>query len=134
MSAELTRLLRERKLLRIRPDAARRLLDILQIKFNATIRYRGKYYAWNTILRLKCQELAGYVLKRNELDFSHPRPTLSGDDSERLRNRIMSLSVTEARRLGISKNTLWYMQQRARTHRQMRIYNPVRERLAQLAC
>ena len=116
--------------LRIRPDAARRLLDILQVKFNATIHYRGKCYGWNTILRLKCQELAGYILsKRNELDFSHPCPILSRDDSETFRNRILSLSVAEARKLGIRKNTLWYMQQRARTHKRMRIHNPVKERL-----
>jgi CRISPR-associated protein Cas1 len=118
--------------LRLRPDAARRLLDILQIKFNATIQYRGKHYSWNTILRLKCQELAGYVLsQRNELDFGHPCPTLSRDDSEKFRNRILSLSVAEARELGIRKNTLWYMQQRARTSKQMRIYNLVKDRLAQ---
>ena len=118
--------------LRLKPDAARKLLSILQIKFNATIHYRGKYYGWNTILRLKCQELAGYILsKRNELDFSHPCPILSRDDSETFRNQILSLSAAEARKLGIRKNTLWYMQQRARTHKRIRIYNPVKERLAQ---
>jgi CRISPR-associated protein Cas1 len=118
--------------LRLKPDAARRLLDILQIKFNGTIHYRGTSYGWNTILRLKCQELAGYILsKRNELDFSHPCPILSRDDSETFRNRILSLSVAEARKLGIRKNTLWYMQQRARTRKRMRIYNPVKQRLAQ---
>jgi CRISPR-associated protein Cas1 len=118
--------------LRIKPDAARRLLDILQIKFNATIRYRGRCYSWNTILRLKCQELAGHILsKRNEFDFNHPCPILSRDDSEMLRNRILSVSVAEARKLGIRKNTLWYMQQRARTRKRMRIYNPVKERLTQ---
>jgi CRISPR-associated protein Cas1 len=118
--------------LRIRPDAARRLLDILQTRFNATIRYRGKHYNWNTIVRLKCQELAGYILsKRNELDFSHPGPILSEDDSEAFRDQILSLSVAEARKLGIRKNTLWYVQHRARTCKRMRIYNPVKERLAQ---
>jgi CRISPR-associated protein Cas1 len=118
--------------LRLRPDAARGLLDILQTRFNATIHHRGKYYSWNTILRLKCQELAGYILsKRNELDFSHPCPILSRDDSETFRNRILSLSVADVRKLGIRKNTLWYMQQRARTRKRMRIYNPVKERLAQ---
>jgi CRISPR-associated protein Cas1 len=118
--------------LRIKPDTARTLLDILQTKFNGTVRYRGKYYSWNTILRLKCQELVGYILsKRNELNFSHPCPFLSRDDSETFRNRILSLSLAEARKLGIRKNTLWYMQQRARTRKRMRIYNPVKKRLAQ---
>jgi CRISPR-associated protein Cas1 len=120
--------------LRIKPDAARRLLDILQIKFNENICYRGKHCSWNTILRLKCQELAGYILsKRNELDFSHPCPILSRDDSEALRSQVLSLSVTEARKLGIRKNTLWYMQRRARTRKPMRIYNPVKKRLVQAA-
>jgi CRISPR-associated protein Cas1 len=116
--------------LRIKPEAARRLLDILQTKFNAAIDHKGECYSWNTILRLKCQELAGYILsKRNLIDFSHPRPILSGDDSAAFRNRILSLSVAEARKLGIRKNTLWHMQQRARARKRMRVYNPVKERL-----
>jgi CRISPR-associated protein Cas1 len=121
--------------LRIKPDAARKLLSILQIKFNATTYYRGKDYSWNTILRLKCQELAGNILsRRNELDFSYPCPMLSRDDSETFRNQILSLSIAEARKLGIRKNTLWYMQQRARTCKPMRIYKPVKERLVQDGC
>jgi hypothetical protein len=50
--------------LRLRPEAARKLLDILQSKLNATMHYREKYYGWDTILRLKCQELAGCYEER----------------------------------------------------------------------
>jgi CRISPR-associated protein Cas1 len=113
--------------LRLRPEAVKKLLAALQIKFNSTVRYRGKFYAWDTVVRLKCRELAGYILgKRNELDFSDPSPILPRDDSEAIRNRILSMSVAEAKRLGIRKNTLWYMQQRARTGNPLKVYDRVR--------
>jgi CRISPR-associated protein Cas1 len=116
--------------LRIKPDAARRLLDILQTRFNSTIHYRGKYYSWDTVLRLKCQELASYILsKRRAFDFINPAPALAANDFG-VRNHILSLSVAEARELGISKSTLWSMQQRAQTHKRIRVHKSTRVKLA----
>jgi len=45
-------------ILRLRPEANRRFLDVLRIRFNSPIRCRGKLYSWDTIIRLKAQELA----------------------------------------------------------------------------
>jgi len=116
--------------LRMKPEAVKKLLAALQIKLNSNIPYRGKYYGWSTVVRLKCQELAGYILaRRSELDFNNPRPVLPRDDSEAVRNRILSMSVAEARQLGIRKNTLWYLQQRAQARRPMEIYRPVKNKL-----
>ncbi len=116
--------------LRLKPETAKKLLAALQIKFNSTTRYRGKLYGWDTVMRLKCQELASYILgRRSELDFDNPRPELPRDDSEAVRSRILSMSCAEARELGIRKNTLWYMQQRARTGKPIKIYNQVRKKL-----
>jgi CRISPR-associated protein Cas1 len=116
--------------LRLRPEAVKNLLSALQIKFNSTTRYRSKYYGWSTVMRLKCQELASYILaRRSELDFSDPCSVLPRDDSEAVRNRILFMSVAEARQLGIRKNTLWYMQQRARTSKPLRVYERVKKKL-----
>src|SRR5208337_4080161 len=42
--------------LRLKPEAARKLLNSLRIKFNSTVQYRNKVYCWDTVMRLKCQE------------------------------------------------------------------------------
>jgi CRISPR-associated protein Cas1 len=116
--------------LRLRPEAVKKLLAALQIKFNSIVQYRGKRYGWDTVMRLKCQELASYILtRRSELDFNNPRPILQRDDSEAVRSRILSMSCAEARQLGIRKNTLWYIQQRARTGKPIKMYNRVKQKI-----
>lgn len=116
--------------LRLKPEAVKKLLAALQIKFNSTTRYRNKFYGWSTMMRLKCQELASYILtRRSELDFDNPSPILPRDDSEAVRSRILSMSQAEAGQLGIRKNTLWYIQHRARTGKPLKVYNGVRKKL-----
>jgi CRISPR-associated protein Cas1 len=116
--------------LRPKPEAVKKLLAALQLRFNSPTRYRNKNYGWSTVIQSKCQELENYIqAKRTQIDFSTPSPALHREDSEALRNRILSMSVAEGRQLGIRKNTLWYLQQRARTGKPLKIYNEVREKL-----
>ena len=61
--------------LRLRPEAARKLIDALRIKFNSPVRYEGRFYSWDTLIRMKAQELANYILdKKTDLDFGEPKP------------------------------------------------------------
>jgi len=84
--------------LRLQPEAVRKLLAALQLRFNSTVRYRNKFYGWSTVIRLHCEELGNYVLaKRSDLDFSAPGPMLHREDSEAIRTRILSMSVSEAK-------------------------------------
>ncbi len=93
----------------------KRLLDALPIKFNSTARYEGKFYSWDTIMGLKAQELANYILrKRIELSFEDPKPALSRDDHAVVIDKILSLTVAEARKRGIGKTTLWYLRKHAK--------------------
>lgn len=116
--------------LRLRPEAARKLIDALRIKFNSPVRHAGKLYSWNTVLRLKAQELATHILgKRAELDFGNPKPILHRADSEAIRNRILLMTTTEARKRGMGKNTLCYLQRRARSDRPFSIYAKTRTKL-----
>ncbi|HMK83538.1 MAG TPA: CRISPR-associated endonuclease Cas1, partial [Candidatus Bathyarchaeia archaeon] len=117
--------------LRLRPEAVKKLLAALQLRFNSTARYRNKFYGWSTVIRLHCEELASYVLaKRSELDFSTPNPMLNRDESEALRNRILSMTVAGARQLGVRKNTLWYMQRRARSSKPLEVYSRMKTKLS----
>jgi hypothetical protein len=119
--------------LRLRPEAARKLLDALRIRLNSPVRHRGKLHSWDTVIRLKAQELANYIQhRRAELSFDEPNPTLERTDSEALRKFILSITSAEARKLGIRKNTLWYLQQRARSYRPFSIYPKIMAKLPQL--
>jgi CRISPR-associated protein Cas1 len=118
--------------LRLRPETVRKLLAALQLRFNSTTPYKGKQYAWSTLIRLHCEDLANYTLgKRSEIDFSKPDPMLHRDDSQALRNRILSMSMAESRRFGIGKSTLWYLQQRARHERPLKMYARVTRKLSE---
>jgi CRISPR-associated protein Cas1 len=61
--------------LRLRPEAAKKFIDALRIKFNSAARYKGRSYSWDTLIRLKAQELANYLLgKRSSLCVGSSSP------------------------------------------------------------
>jgi len=116
--------------LRLKTEAVRKLIDTLRIKFNSSVQYKGRFCSWDTLIRLKAQELADYVLgKRSSLDLGEPKPDLDRTDSEAIRSKILSLTAAEASKLGIRRNTLWHLQQRVQTSKPIRIYSKVRKRL-----
>jgi CRISPR-associated protein Cas1 len=116
--------------LRLRSAALKKLLTALQLRFNSPIGYRGKQYAWSTVIRLHCDGLANYILaKRIELGFCRPCPMLHREDSQALRARILSMSIAEGRQVGIRKNTLWYLKQGARAGKQLKIYSQTKGKL-----
>jgi CRISPR-associated protein Cas1 len=117
--------------LRLSPEAARKLIDALRIKFNSPVRHAWKSYNWDAVIRMKAQELANYILgKRSGLDFGEPKPTLHRADSEAIRSRILSMTTAEARKRGIGRNTLWYLKQRARQEKLMQPYAKIRTKLS----
>jgi len=116
--------------LRVRPEAVGKLIDALRAKFNSPVRHAGKFFSWDTLIKMKAQELAKYILgRRTRLDFGEPKPILHRTDFEAIRTRILSMTTAEARKRGIRKNTLSYLRQRASSDRPLVVYNKVREKL-----
>jgi CRISPR-associated protein Cas1 len=96
--------------LRLRSETVKKFIDALRIKFISPVRCARKLYSWDTVIRLKAQELANYIVgKKTDLSFDQPKPVLERGDSGAIRSRILSMTTTEARRRGIRKNTLWYL-------------------------
>ncbi|MCJ7767916.1 CRISPR-associated endonuclease Cas1 [Candidatus Bathyarchaeota archaeon] len=115
---------------RFEPEAKQRFLDLLRERFNSAVRYRGRALKWDTVVEQKTVELGRYLVGRtNGLDFSEPSPKLARTDSQELRRRILSLSQSEAQRLGIGKSTLHYMRKNASTDHSFKIYKRVADRL-----
>jgi len=117
-------------ILRLKPAAIKKLLEQLRLRLISRVRYKGKNYSWDTVLQRKAQELASFLVGRlGELDFRDPSPSFDADSSDRLRERISALTVSEARRIGINKSTLWHLQKRAATKKTLDSYAKVKSKL-----
>ena len=117
--------------LRLKPEAVKKYLEIIREKFNSSVTYYGKSYHWDTIIQLKTQELAKFILgKTKEIDFSNPSPYLANVDEKKFKERILSLSTSQARKIGIRKNTLWHLKERAKEKKSLKTYSKVSKKLA----
>jgi len=99
--------------------------------FNSGVRYRERALRWDTIVEQKAVELGNYLVGQStKPDFSEPPPRLTVAHDQELRRRILSLSQSDAKKLGIEKSTLHNLRDRARNPCSLKIYAPVRKRLA----
>ena len=114
----------------IEVEAKRRFLELLKDRFNVGVRHGGKTWKWDTIILSKTQNLAHFLLERSrQIDFVEPRPSLHRSDTQELRNRILELTQSEARRLGIGKSTLHYLRTNAMNNRSFKVYQKVAGKL-----
>jgi len=119
--------------MRFKPPLLDRYLAVLREHFNSvghTVMYRGDCVKWDTLIGLKVQEFARYLVGKSDgFDLKSPAPVLDRSDTRDLRERILSLSASEARKLGLGKSTVHYLRKHARSHKSFRIYKPVLEKL-----
>ena len=115
---------------RLDPEAKQRFLDLLRERFNSGVVYGRRALKWDTVIEQKTVELGRHLAGRTGgLDFSEPSPNLPGTDDRELRKRILSLSQSEALKLGIGKSTLHYLRKNAKANNSFRTHSSVRERL-----
>jgi hypothetical protein len=99
---------------RLEPEAKQRFLELLRERFNSGVRHRDRTLKWDTIIEQKTSELGRYLIGRvGGLNFSEPSPSLKRTDDLEFRRRILSLSQSDARRLGIGKSTLHFLRKKA---------------------
>jgi CRISPR-associated protein Cas1 len=115
---------------RFEPEAKQRFLDLLRERFNSGVKYKGRAFKWDTVIEQKTAELGRYLIGgTGRLDFTEPSPQLARIDSKALRCRILSLSKSEAKKLGIGKSTLHYLRKRAGSERSFKVYRRNRKSL-----
>ena len=115
---------------RFEPEPKQGFLDLLRERFNSGVRYKGRAFKWDTVIEQKMAELGRYLVGQvGGLDFSEPSPSLKRTDDLELRRRILSLSQSDARRLGIGKSTLHYLRKNTRSQRSFKIYQKVQRKL-----
>ena len=114
-------------------EAKTRFIGLLREQFNSGADYRGRILKWDTVIEQKAMELSRYLTEGLSVpDFAEPFPILERRDNTNLRNRILSLTQSDAARVGIGKSTLHYLRTRARNKGSMRTYHKVTTRIAHL--
>lgn len=107
---------------------------MLRERFNSvghTVEYHGDRVKWDALIGLKVQEFARYLVGKSDgFDLKSPTPVLDRSDTRELRDRILGLSASEARRLGLGKSTLHYLKKHALDRKPFKIYKPVLEKLS----
>jgi hypothetical protein len=74
--------------------------------------------------------LARYLVGRScNIDFSEPSPNVQRTDEKELRKRILTISQSEAQKLGIGKSALHYLRKQSRSERAFKVYGRIYERL-----
>lgn len=117
-------------LYRIEWEGRMRLRDLLIETFNSGVEYKGQTLKWDTAIEHKVLELGRFLTgKSPSLDFSEPVPVLQRTDSKALRQRILSLTQSEASELGIGKSTLHYLREKAWDRDSFKLYEPVKRKL-----
>ncbi len=116
--------------LRLKPSGAKKVTEVFQNWMNKKVPYQKNSVTWNYALLLKTRELVQYfVEKRKALDFSKPEFAIDRQNSEDIRQKILSISYTDWKNMGFSKGTLHYMKQNAKADKPFTLNAHVRERL-----
>jgi CRISPR-associated protein Cas1 len=119
--------------MRIRPKGVKKLLDELDTTLSQTVKYGKNTLQWNTIIQLKGQELASYLIgKRKTLDLSKPEPILNRVDTDNIRKKIMEITYGEWQNLGFSKGTLHQLKVKVKDNKSFSLNSHILERISAL--
>ena len=70
--------------------------------------------------------LANYIMgKSDKLRFAAPEFEIRREDNTDIRNKVLSLTPKDRKRLGINKSTLWYMQKHIKEGKKIKVYRKV---------
>jgi hypothetical protein len=111
-------------------EAKTRFITLLRERFNSGANYDGRILKWDTVIEQKVAELGRFLTgKTSALDFEEPSPELACYDDRQLRCRILTLSQSEAKEVGIGKSTLHYLRKRAQEQGYLNGYRKTLARL-----
>ena len=112
--------------IRLKEKTAKMLVEKIKLNFNLRVPYNDKNYSYQNVLYENVRLLANYMLgKANRLTFVIPQMESSRADNINVRNTISNMSPEERRKLGIRRNTLWYMKKNIKEGKRIKIYDKV---------
>jgi CRISPR-associated protein Cas1 len=113
--------------IRLRPAAAKALIDRFSANMNRKVPVKGRNYSFETLVMETARKLVRHLLgEKSGLNFSYPFAVgESGHVETELKDRVAGLTYAEGRKLGISKAGLWDIKRRAAEGKPLRLYNKV---------
>ncbi len=116
--------------LRLRGLGGKKVASEFSNMLNKPVNYGDKQTTWGSVLLLKARELAHNLIgKSKELDFVSPEFGVNRIDSHEIRQKILSISYVDWKKLGFSKGTLHYMKQNAKSDKPFSLNSHVLERV-----
>lgn len=115
---------------RLKEKTAKDFIQKIQKNFNHKVPYQKKNNTYQTILQNNVQQLANFISdKRKDIEFVIPRYEISRNDTSQLKEKILSISPQERKRLGINKSTLFYMKKNLEKGNNIKIYDKIIKKL-----
>jgi CRISPR-associated protein Cas1 len=116
--------------IRLKEKTAKDFIQKIQKNFNHKVPYQGKNNTYQTILQNNVQQLANFISdKRKDIEFVIPRYEISRNDTSILKEKILSISPQERKRLGINKSTLFYMKKNIKEGKNIKVYDKIIKKL-----
>jgi len=82
------------------------------------------------VIFLKTRQLAHYLIGiKKPLDFVSLKYQLERQDSDKIRQKILTISYADWQKMGFSKGTLYYLKMNAKAEKPFTLNKHVRERL-----
>jgi len=120
----------ESYVIRLKTKGIEKLMELLNTQFAVKVKYKNQNWQWSSIIDLKAQELANYLLgKRKDIDFCTPSYKLDRIDNKELRDKILAISYSEWKKLGYSKGSLNYLKKNAKSDKPFYIQKRMKDKL-----
>jgi len=112
---------------RLGESVAKSLIEKINSNFNVRYNYKnGKNYSYQIILQDNLQQLSNFIMeKKEEFEFGIPKFKIERKDNLKLREKILSMTSEERRKLGINKSTLWYLKKNLADDKTPKIYEKI---------
>ncbi|HXG73358.1 MAG TPA: CRISPR-associated endonuclease Cas1 [Candidatus Nitrosotenuis sp.] len=109
--------------IRLREKTAKLLIERIRLNFNSKAPYKGKNYTFSNILHETILRLANYITDKTEkISFDVPKLEIKRNDDVTLQKKILKMSPSERKKLGINKSTLWYMKKNLKSGSKIKVY------------
>ena len=116
--------------IRLKSATAKLLVEKIKSNFNLKVSYGKKYFAYQNILSSNISQLAQFISEKKKiLKFTVPHITINRNDTVLLKEKILSMTPEQRKKLGITKSTLWYLKKNIQSKDKVKIYDKVLEKL-----
>jgi CRISPR-associated protein Cas1 len=117
--------------IRLREKTAKLLISKIKEVMNSRAVYKNANFTYQNILFNNIRTIANYIIcKQDKLEFNIPLIQIKRNDELSLRDKILNMTIEERKKLGIRKNTLFYMKRNIQAGKRIKVYGKVMNKLA----